>query len=243
METALFQLAAAPERPHVGRREAFGLPIAFWMMLGNAFIMSVGFFMLIPLASVHYTTTLGFSAASVGLALAIRQFSQQGLMLATGSLAERVGYRPVLVAGLLIRSAGFALFPFSDTMPRLIGASLVAAVGGALFEVSCRSLVAVLLPVARRADGTLGQSAARRRQRSNSGPAPQSTKTKMLPQRCSLPAMNNSLARPKGPLCRSKNQILLIRARAICRHRASNSGSSKKSRWLRIRRLQLPAHV
>src|SRR5262245_59140604 len=73
----LVQLAVAPERSHVGRREAFGLSIAFWMMLGNAFIMSVGFFMLIPLASVHYTTTLGFTAASVGLALAIRQFSQQ----------------------------------------------------------------------------------------------------------------------------------------------------------------------
>lgn len=147
------RLAALPDRPHVGRHVAFGLPIAMWMMLGNAFVMNVGFFMLIPLVSVHYTTALGFTAASVGLALAVRQFTQQGMMLATGSLAERVGYRPVLIGGMLVRSAGFALFTVADTLPLLIGASLVAAAGGALFEVSCRSLVAVLVPPERRADG------------------------------------------------------------------------------------------
>lgn len=109
-------------------------------MLITAFSMSMGFFMLIPLVSVHYTESLGFTASMVGLALAVRQFSQQGLMLLTGSLAERVGYRPVLATGMIVRSLGFATFVVADTLPRLLLASFVAAVGGAFFEVSARSL-------------------------------------------------------------------------------------------------------
>jgi MFS transporter, DHA1 family, multidrug resistance protein len=122
-------------------------------MLLNAFSMSVGFFMLIPLVSVHYTQTLGFTAASVGLALALRQFSQQGLMLVTGAAAERFGYRPVLATGMLIRGLGFATFVVADSLPRLLLASFIAAVGGAFFEVSARALMAVIVPAEQRTSG------------------------------------------------------------------------------------------
>ncbi len=122
-------------------------------MLITAFSMSMGFFMLIPLVSVHYTESLGFTASMVGLALAVRQFSQQGLMLLTGSLAERIGYRPVLATGMIVRSLGFATFVVADTLPRLLLASFIAAVGGAFFEVSARSLMATLVPPEERTQG------------------------------------------------------------------------------------------
>jgi DHA1 family multidrug resistance protein-like MFS transporter len=138
---------------HVGHRPLIGLPVAIWSMLVTAFTMSVGFYMLIPLVSVYYTDSLGFSAAMVGLALAVRQFSQQGLMLLTGSVAERFGYRPVLAAGMLVRSSGFALFVIADTLPRLLLASFVAALGGAFFEVSARALMATLVPSEQRTQG------------------------------------------------------------------------------------------
>jgi MFS transporter, DHA1 family, multidrug resistance protein len=147
------RLAVEGGTGHIGYRSLAGLPVAIWSMLLNAFAMSVGFFMLIPLVSVYYTTSLGFTAAMVGLALAVRQFSQQGLMLVTGNLAERVGYRPVLAAGMIVRSGGFATFVIADTLPLLLLASLFAALGGALFEVSARSLMATIVPAEQRTAG------------------------------------------------------------------------------------------
>lgn len=147
------RLAVEGGTGHIGYRSLVGLPVAIWSMLLNAFAMSVGFFMLIPLVSVYYTTSLGFTAAMVGLALAVRQFSQQGLMLVTGNLAERVGYRPVLAAGMLVRSAGFATFVIADTLPLLLLASLIAALGGAFFEVSARALMATIVPAEQRTAG------------------------------------------------------------------------------------------
>ncbi len=147
------RLAVEGGTGHIGYRSLAGLPVAIWSMLLNAFAMSVGFFMLIPLVSVYYTTSLGFTAAMVGLALAVRQFSQQGLMLVTGNLAERVGYRPVLAAGMVVRSGGFATFVIADTLPLLLIASLIAALGGALFEVSARSLMATIVPAEQRTAG------------------------------------------------------------------------------------------
>jgi DHA1 family multidrug resistance protein-like MFS transporter len=147
------RLATEIDLDHIGQRPVFGMPIAIWSMLLTAFVMSFGFFMLIPLVSVYYTESLGFTAAMVGLALAVRQFSQQGLMLVTGSLAERIGYRPVLAIGMLIRSAGFGLFVIATDLPRLLLASFVAALGGAFFEVSARSLMARLVPSNHRTHG------------------------------------------------------------------------------------------
>lgn len=147
------RLALETDPRHIGNRVVLRMPLAIWSMLLNGFAMSVGFFMLIPLVSVYYTESLGFSAAAVGLALAVRQFSQQGLMLLTGSMAERLGYRPVLAAGMVIRSAGFAAFVFADSLPRLLLASFVAALGGAFFEVSARALMAVIVPPEQRTSG------------------------------------------------------------------------------------------
>jgi DHA1 family multidrug resistance protein-like MFS transporter len=147
------RLAIDARIDHIGHRPLFGLPVAIWSMLMTAFTMSVGFYMLIPLVSVYYTESLGFTAAMVGLALAVRQFSQQGLMLLTGSAAERFGYRPVLAAGMIVRSGGFAIFVFADTLPKLLFASFVAALGGAFFEVSARALMATLVPAEQRTQG------------------------------------------------------------------------------------------
>ena len=82
--------------------------------LGKAFILLdnllviFGFFMVFPLISLHFVDQLGWSATIVGLALAMRQFMQQGLGLFGGSLADRYGAKPLIVCGMLMRAAGFA---------------------------------------------------------------------------------------------------------------------------------------
>ena len=116
------------------------------MLLANNALMGAGFYMLIPLLSVHLTRDAGFSGAAAGAVLAVRQVTQQGLMLFGGALADRVGYRPVIAAGMLVRALGFAGFALSDALPAVVVSAIIAALGGALFEATGKAALATLAP-------------------------------------------------------------------------------------------------
>ena len=126
-------------------------PEARWVLYLNAFLMSTAFFMLIPLVSVHYTRDLGFTATAVGLALAIRMLTQQGLAIFGGALADRRGYKAPLVAGLLLRSVGFGAFAFADTFGTLVVAAVITALGGVLFDATGKAALVSLAPADDRA--------------------------------------------------------------------------------------------
>ena len=120
------------------------------MLLANSGLMSAGFFMLIPLLSVHLTRDLGYSGAAAGAVLALRQFTQQGLMLFGGALADRIGYRRVIAGGMLVRALGFFGFGLGDTLPIILVSAVVAALGGALFEATGKAALASLAPASER---------------------------------------------------------------------------------------------
>jgi len=113
-------------------------------ILVDTFFMWGGFFMVIPLISVHYVDDLGWSAASIGLVLAVRQLTQQGLTLPGGMLADRVGAKWLICAGMLLRAAGFACMAWADTFPLLLASALLAAIGGSLFESPRSAAIAAL---------------------------------------------------------------------------------------------------
>jgi DHA1 family multidrug resistance protein-like MFS transporter len=114
------------------------------VLVANSGLMSAGFFMLIPLLSVHLTRDLGLSGAAAGAVLAVRQLAQQGLMLFGGALADRVGYRPVIALGMLVRALGFCGFGLGDSLPVILLSAIVAALGGALFEATSKAALASL---------------------------------------------------------------------------------------------------
>ncbi|CAA9261306.1 MAG: hypothetical protein AVDCRST_MAG77-2688 [uncultured Chloroflexi bacterium] len=120
------------------------------VLVANSGLMSAGFFMLIPLLSVHLTRDLGFSGAAAGAVLAVRQLTQQGLMLFGGALADRIGYRPVIALGMLVRALGFFGFALGDSLPVILLSAIVAALGGALFEATGKAALASLAPPAER---------------------------------------------------------------------------------------------
>lgn len=113
-------------------------------LLATTFLMYCGFFMVIPLVSVRYVEGLGFAAATVGLALAVRQLLQQGITVVGGMLADRFGVRGLIGLGVLIRAVGFVLLAFALTPPALFVAMVLSALGGALFEAPSRAAVAAL---------------------------------------------------------------------------------------------------
>ncbi len=68
--------------------------------------------------------------------------------LLAGPLSDRFGRKPVLLAGLAIYCCGSALAAVAATMPLLLGARLVQALGGATGIVGARVLVRDLFPPA-----------------------------------------------------------------------------------------------
>jgi MFS transporter, DHA1 family, multidrug resistance protein len=115
-----------------------------FVLLVSTFFAWGGFFMVIPMISVHYVDGLGWTAGAVGLVLAARQFFQQGLTPLSGALADRLGAKPLIVIGMFVRAVGFAAMGFAGTYALLMAAAIVSAVGGALFE-SPRSAAVVAL--------------------------------------------------------------------------------------------------
>ena len=78
------------------------------MLLVSTFFAWAGFFMVIPMISVHFVDGLGWTAGAIGLVLAARQFFQQGLTPFSGVLADRFGAKPLIAIGMVVRAAGFA---------------------------------------------------------------------------------------------------------------------------------------
>lgn len=113
-------------------------------ILVDIFFMWGGFFMVVPLISVHYVDDLAWPAASIGLVLALRQLIQQGLTLPGGMLADRIGAKGLICAGMLLRAAGFASMAWASSFPLLLGSAVLAALGGALFESPRAAAVAAL---------------------------------------------------------------------------------------------------
>ncbi len=113
-------------------------------LLAINFLMYAGFFMVIPLVSVVYVEQLGFAAATVGLALAMRQLFQQGFTLVGGMLADLIGVRLLIGAGVLIRAVGFVSLAYAGTPALLFVAMGLSALGGALFDAPSRAAMAAL---------------------------------------------------------------------------------------------------
>ncbi len=120
------------------------------VLLVDSFLMFGGFFMLVPLISVHYVQDLGFAAAAVGIVLAARQMTQQGLTLVGGALADRWGAKGLICTGMAIRAVAFAGLAWASTFNLLLALCVLAAVGGALFDAPKNAAVAALADPAER---------------------------------------------------------------------------------------------
>jgi MFS family permease len=68
------------------------------VLMINQFGINMGFFMLMPYLANYLAGPLGLAAWAVGLVLGVRNFSQQGMFIIGGTLADRMGYKALIVA-------------------------------------------------------------------------------------------------------------------------------------------------
>ncbi|MBT2492851.1 MFS transporter [Streptomyces sp. ISL-96] len=112
------------------------------LLMVNQFTINLGFYMLMPYLATHLAGPLGLAGWLVGLILGVRNFSQQGMFLVGGTLADRLGYKPMIIAGMLLRVVGFATLGLVDSVPALIAASAATGLAGALFNPATRAYLA-----------------------------------------------------------------------------------------------------
>ncbi|WP_454850117.1 MDR family MFS transporter [Promicromonospora soli] len=112
------------------------------LLMVNQFTINLGFYMLMPYLAAHLSGTLALAGWVVGLVLGVRNFSQQGMFLVGGTLADRFGYKPMIVAGCVLRTVGFATLGFADSLAALIAASAATGLAGALFNPAVRAYLA-----------------------------------------------------------------------------------------------------
>lgn len=103
---------------------------------------NVGFFAVLPFLAEHLGTAIGMAGWMVGFVLGLRTFSQQGLFVVGGALADRYGVRPVVLAGCVLRIAGFAWLGYADADWSVIGSVLIIGFAAALFSPAVESEVA-----------------------------------------------------------------------------------------------------
>lgn len=119
---------------------SFGRPSQVLML--NQFSINVGFFMLMPYLAGYLAGPLGMATWAIGLVMGARNFSQQGMFLVGGTLADRLGYKPLIIAGCLLRTGGFVLLALMGTLPAILIASVATGFAGALFNPAVRAYLA-----------------------------------------------------------------------------------------------------
>ncbi|MFF0227293.1 MFS transporter [Streptomyces sp. NPDC004629] len=124
-------------------RQTRSFPPAVRLLMANQFAINLAFYMLMPYLAVHLSGALGLDAWAVGLVLGVRNFSQQGMFLIGGTLADRYGYKAPIMAGCLLRTLGFGLLGWVDNLPALVVASAATGFAGALFNPAVRAYLAV----------------------------------------------------------------------------------------------------
>lgn len=126
----------------VGLGRTVGLSPLLRLLILTQLAFNVGFFAVLPFLSEHLGQAVGMAGWLVGFVLGLRTFSQQGLFVVGGALADRYGIRPVVLAGCVLRIGGFVWLGYAQWTGAVIGAVLLIGFAAALFSPAVESEVA-----------------------------------------------------------------------------------------------------
>lgn len=119
-------------------------PSRLWppLLPGSQLVFNIGFYAVVPFLAIFLRDDMRLSGWAIGLVIGLRTFSQQGMFLLGGALADRFGARVVILCGCLVRICGYLLLALGETLwPIVLGACLTG-IGGALFSPSIEALLA-----------------------------------------------------------------------------------------------------
>ena len=129
---------------HVG-----GLPRPFWVLWAGTLINRLGT-MVEPFLGLYLTTVRGLSLAQTGLILAVLGAGSIFAQLIGGWLADRLGRRATLVAGMMANGAAMLALGYAQGLPAILTATLVLGLTLDLYRPASSALVADLVSPAER---------------------------------------------------------------------------------------------
>ena len=95
----------------------------------TAFVDMVGLTMIVPLLP-FYARAFGASATAVGILVSAFSLAQLAVAPLWGSLSDRYGRRPAILAGLLVSAFAYGIFALAASVPVLLLSRLVQGAGG-----------------------------------------------------------------------------------------------------------------
>ena len=122
-----------------------------YFMALTIFIDFAGFGIVLPLLP-FWAERLGAGAVGVGLILTIYALAQFIFTPVLGTLSDRYGRRPIILASLLIEALSFALSALAGSLAILLVARFIGGLGASNIG-SAQAVVADVTPVERRARG------------------------------------------------------------------------------------------
>ena len=122
-----------------------------FLMALTIFIDFTGFGLVIPLLP-FWAEHLGANAVGVGLILTVYALAQFIFTPVLGSLSDRYGRRPIIIASLSIEALSFALSALANTLPFLLLARFIGGLGASNIG-SAQAVVSDVTPAKDRARG------------------------------------------------------------------------------------------
>ena len=104
--------------------------------------MNAGHFMAIPLLAVHLNSNLKLGAASIGTVLTIHLLAARLLPAVTGPLADWLGPRGLMIAGLLVRAIGLFGVAYFQSLAVLSVMAFFMGAGTSLYESAVYGILA-----------------------------------------------------------------------------------------------------
>lgn len=100
-----------------------------------------------------YSTERSIGSAGAGLSTGVLMFASVAAEIATPALASRLGYRRLLMAGLVLLGAPALALPAVTSLAPLMAVSVVRGLGFAIVVVAVGAMAATAIPEKRRGEG------------------------------------------------------------------------------------------
>lgn len=121
-----------------------------WLLTYGQAILSIGRGVMMPFATIYFYNVQGFPLALVGLAFAIAMPLGATLGLLWGSLADRIGRKPLMVLGFAGQAVTTAAFAIVQGVPSYFAVVIANSIFVAAWNPSARAMVADVTPADRR---------------------------------------------------------------------------------------------
>jgi MFS family permease len=123
-----------------------GLPDTFWYLWVGILINRVGCFVL-PFLAIYLTTQRGFSIAAAGAAVATYGVGSMVATLAGGTLADRLGRRRTLLAGLFLGPIVMLALPLAAKPSSIFALTFLMGAIYELYRPAANATIADVVPV------------------------------------------------------------------------------------------------